>query len=91
MPWIFKKECLPCGIKWDNPQDFIRDTRYICDVSEMGLALRNCKACDTTLGVEPEALYPDLADEYIKLWESNPKYWLVRRLRNNRSKGGENE
>lgn len=86
MRWVFKKECLSCGIKWDAPKEFIRDTNYLCDASELGLALRNCKGCDTTLGVAPEALYPDRACEFQKLWDSDPKYWLVKKIRAKKEK-----
>lgn len=73
------KSCA-CGHTYPTREDFILRTTYVCDTSDMGLAMRNC-ACGSTLAMESEELYPERRDEFMQLWHSDPKYWLVLKVR----------
>lgn len=74
---MFKK-CSNCSLAWATRESFLKATTYVCDFCEVGLAMRNCM-CGTTIGIESELLYPD--KDWNTFWKSDPKYWLVIKLR----------
>lgn len=90
VPTEFRKECTLCGTLWTNNKEFLKETTPVCEYSEFGLALRN-HTCGTTLGVEPELLWPEKTEFYQKLW-TYPDYFMVpivRKKKQNEMEGGD--